>query len=306
MKNLAFFLFVLPLTLWVSLIFFDKAKSDVAYEETVILYSNDLYGESVKETRVLELEAELANAYQQDKNQRISQEINRQEEDRKRQEFVELAHQASLEKTRKLEEEQRKKILEEQMTPLPTSVDLPNVIFYSQAPNGNWNEPYQNACEEASILLAYYYTQWKRPDKKSYNQDLLNLMAWEQHNLWYHKDTTIEEFLYLIKNFLKHQNAYIVNNPSIQKIKREISKWNIIIAPFRGKELYNPHYSLGGPDYHVMVIKGYTASQFIVHDVWTVRGESWKYNIDVIMSALSNGNKKELHLPWSKIIVMWK
>lgn len=35
---------------------------------------------------------------------------------------------------------------------VPTAINL-QAVFYAQAPGGNWDYPWQEACEEASILL---------------------------------------------------------------------------------------------------------------------------------------------------------
>src|SRR5690606_17648726 len=40
--------------------------------------------------------------------------------------------------------------------PLPNQVNL-DVPFYSQAPEGDWSLPWQEACEESSLLLAHAY-----------------------------------------------------------------------------------------------------------------------------------------------------
>lgn len=189
---------------------------------------------------------------------------------------------------------------------LPKKYELYWVPFFSQAPDGNRNEPYQNACEEASIVLAYYYIKGLNPSKSQYRKDLLNLMVWEQENLWHHKDTTIQEFLILIKKYLSIQSSYILNNPSVNDIKKLIFEWKIIVAPFRGKMIGNPHYALGWPDYHVMVINWYTADKFITQDVGTIRWKDRYYDISTIMNAMGNGNKKELDKNEKRIIVMEK
>jgi hypothetical protein len=56
-----------------------------------------------------------------------------------------------------------------------------------------------------------------------------------------------------------------------------------------------------------MVIKGYDEQNFITQDVGTSKGADRKYSIETIISALSNGDKKDLYnYDQSKIIVMQK
>jgi len=338
MRQISLVIFIIPLCLRIGIIFFDWVKSTNNFNESITIYENNMHWSSTIEANVTDLEQQLASAYEiHDSNIKIDDKYLIKNDTTPVFTVPEKEIKTDLEKEKEKEREFLLQYLEykknkedwfensnanteinnniqiveapkqtENLLQIPKSYDLPNVIFYSQAPYWNRNEPYQNACEEASILLAYYYIKNKRPSKSEYKTDLLNLMAREQNNLWHHKDTTIEEFLYLIKNFLEVDKSYLIVNPTVEQIKTEISKWNIIIAPFRGKELKNPHYSLGGPYYHVMVIKGYDENNFITHDVWTSRWENRKYSIDTIMSALANWDKKRLDEEWTKIIVLEK
>ena len=43
-------------------------------------------------------------------------------------------------------------------TVLPESFEL-DIPFISQAPLGNWNPPFDHACEEAAVLMVHYYLQ---------------------------------------------------------------------------------------------------------------------------------------------------
>ncbi len=71
-------------------------------------------------------------------------------------------------------------------TSFPQSFELP-VPFTSQAPNGNWDEPWQNFCEEAVILMTArfhdgYAKQTISPSEAS--RSLLSLMRYEQKKSW--------------------------------------------------------------------------------------------------------------------------
>ena len=268
--------------LLIGLVFVDKAKTNYQYNQPVRIYSEDFGEHTDTEIKVGELEDQLASAYEQ------------RNEDVKIDNRYILKSQFSENQTGNttqdaaFENQTQTITTQKSYTNLPISVNLTDTPFYSQAPDGNRNEPYQNACEEASILLAYYYVANKNPSKAEYKTDLLNLMAREQNNLGHHKDTTIDEFLTLIHNFLGWENAYIIENPKYLDIKKAIAEGNIVIAPFRGQMLENPHYSGEGPEYHVMVIKGYDQQHFITHDVGTSRGADRPYRIEIIMAALSN------------------
>jgi hypothetical protein len=57
------------------------------------------------------------------------------------------------------------------------------MIFFSQAPYGNRNQPYQDACEEASLLIGYYYLKNFNKTKAEYNIDLLAMVQLEMEML---------------------------------------------------------------------------------------------------------------------------
>ncbi len=63
--------------------------------------------------------------------------------------------------------------------PLPSELNL-TAPFYSQAPHGDWGFPWQEACEEASLLLAanvYGKHNWTRAE---FNTEILNMVEWQK------------------------------------------------------------------------------------------------------------------------------
>lgn len=75
-----------------------------------------------------------------------------------------------------------------------------NVAFYSQFPltwTGKYAEPYQNFCEEASLLSAYYYFNSMTPSKETYISDLMKLKDIEDRLFWenWYRDTSLIESL---------------------------------------------------------------------------------------------------------------
>ena len=135
---------------------------------------------------------------------------------------------------------------EKQALILPEKKEI-NVKFYSQFPLDistwiKYDEPYQNFCEESSLLNWYYHLIWKEPTLKEYNQDLLKLKEIEDLIFdWWYKHTSIQDTLKLLIAYQKEQKVFweIVENPSIQIIKEHITKWDLIIAPLYWKWLSN-------------------------------------------------------------------
>lgn len=168
---------------------------------------------------------------------------------------------------------------------IPSEVNL-DVLFYSQAPFGNWGMPYQEACEEASLLLAYYYVTGKTVDINQFEKDLLAMVEWEKNYFGQYEHTTIEETGEMAEKHLDLKSYKILENPSVEDLKKELAQGHPIVAPFGGRYLGNPYYTGAGPVYHMLVIRGYDEKHFITNDVGTRRGENFIYTYETLMSAL--------------------
>lgn len=168
---------------------------------------------------------------------------------------------------------------------LPEELNL-NVPFYSQAPFSNWDYPWQEACEEASMLLAaneYFDHNWTR---EQFNEELLALIAWEKERFGYYEHTNVAEIVEILKEYLGVE-ALVHENPSFEDVAGILAQGHLIVMTFAGKELNNPNYTNGGPVYHAMLIKGYKAGRKIItHDVGTRRGEDYVYSWEKIYNSL--------------------
>jgi hypothetical protein len=83
----------------------------------------------------------------------------------------------------------------------------------------------------------------------------------------------------------------IIDDPTIEEIKAEIVQGNVVLVPLAGRYIGNPYYTVPGPIYHFLVIKGYTETHFITHDVGTRRGEDYSYPFKVIMNNIHDWNE---------------
>lgn len=173
-----------------------------------------------------------------------------------------------------------------------SSIDLPaeinlDVLFYSQAPYGDWGMPYQEACEEASLLLAYYYaTDQHDVTREEFHQDLLAMIDFENTYFGDYKHTTIAQTAEIATVYLKDSNYEIVDDPTVDQLKGFLAAGDVIVAPFAGRYLGNPYFTGEGPIYHNLVIRGYDETHFITNDVGTRHGENFIYEYDVLLSAL--------------------
>jgi len=177
------------------------------------------------------------------------------------------------------------------------------VPFIVQAPTGNWDLPYQEACEEAAIIMLHYYWQGNDLATELADQEINNLVNWQNENRGDYKDTTIEQTAKIVEDYWGYETE-IINNPSPGIIKEKIFQGYPIVAPFYGQGLGNPYYSGEGPLYHMMVIKGYSEDKFITNDPGTRRGADYVYDIEIIMSAMHDWNDGQVATGAARILII--
>lgn len=175
----------------------------------------------------------------------------------------------------------------------PTSA-LIEMTFVPQAPFGNWDPPFDEACEESSIITVEHFLTGKPLDAQTMNDEVLAMAAWEA-NHGFDIDITVAQLSEVAEQYL-NRSARILENPSIDDLKKELSQGNPVIVPLAGRDLGNPYYSGEGPWYHMLVLVGYDKSGFITHDVGTKRGENYHYDYDVLYDAIHDwtGVKEEI------------
>lgn len=186
---------------------------------------------------------------------------------------------------------------------LPKELNL-DIPFYAQAPYANWDMPWQEACEEASILLVANAVNKYEWDREQFKDEILKLVDWEKKTFGDYKHTTVEQTARMLKeNF--GIDSVIKENPTFDDVKLALAKGHPVVMMFAGKYIGNPNYKNGGPVYHAMVIKGYKDDQekLITNDVGTRKGADWVYNWKTLQNALhdwdepiENGAKRMLEV----------
>lgn len=178
--------------------------------------------------------------------------------------------------------------------------------FASQAPLGNWDPPYDEACEEASLILVNAYLNGQGMSANEMNAQILATVAWEEAN-GYPIDVTMPQLLEIAKG--KYGlNGRVIENVTIEDIKEELRNGNPVIAPFAGRELGNPYYSGLGPWYHVLVITGFDGTHFYTKDVGTKRGDNYKYTHATLFNALHDwtGVKEQTNTGPKRVLIVTK
>ena len=180
--------------------------------------------------------------------------------------------------------------------------------FIPQAPEKNWDQPWQDTCEEAAILTVKYYFENKTPDIQTLLSDYKILIdKSNSHDINLAQMSQIAADLY-------NYDSKIIDNPDTDTIEKYLSQGHILIAPANGQTLYqeNKYFKNGGPLYHNIVILGYdhVKQKFIVHDVGTQFGAYFKYSYQVLMSSIhdlpTSGDKKDINQGTPRLLLLLK
>lgn len=173
---------------------------------------------------------------------------------------------------------------------LPSSKNI-DVPFSSQAPAGNWSEPWKNACEETSIYMvsSFYADDTIKRDEAI--KRIKEIIAAKNEEFNVSADESLERIAELIELLGLPWTTEIVKNPSIEDVKKQLAGNQPIIAPVFAPAL---RYSVGGPDYHVMVMTGYDdkTGEFIVNDPAFKNGKGIRFKYDLFMKAIHDLNSK--------------
>lgn len=165
-----------------------------------------------------------------------------------------------------------------------TSLSVP---YTSQAPFGDWSQPWQDTCEETSILMTDYFYASKNISKETARDEILRILRIKENTYGFSLDENATKVASMINNFFPWE-AYLVYNPTLDEIKSQIDSGHPVIVPYYGKALYNPYFSRSGPEYHMNVIVGYDdeTQKFIVHETGMNTGSNFKYAYNTILDAI--------------------
>ncbi len=190
---------------------------------------------------------------------------------------------------------------------LPAKVYL-DVPFVCQAPEGNWSQPYQDACEEANLVMAMRFVQAKAQSRAQAKAEILSLVEFQIKHYGDYHSTTAAQTAQLIRDYYNYNNVTVTDEVSVEKIKQELNEGNLVIAPMAGQLLGNPYYTAPGPVYHMLLIKGYddSTSEFITNDDGTRRGRSYRYQYLTIINAIHDwtGNPETIKQGAKVIIII--
>jgi len=175
--------------------------------------------------------------------------------------------------------------------PPEKTIDVP---FTSQAPNADWSEPWQNACEETSIYMVSSFYQDDEIQREEAVRRIQEIFQTKNERIQISKDESLATIAELINILELPWRARIVYDPTIEDLKTELAGNRPIIVPVYAPSLNNPYYG-SGPDYHVLVLTGYDDADgvFIVNDPGTAQGMGLRFPYDTFMNAIHDLNLAE-------------
>lgn len=171
------------------------------------------------------------------------------------------------------------------------------VPFTSEVPNGSWVKPWNNACEEASIIMAEgYYFGYETMSKAIAIKNMTPLFKIEDKIFGSNADTDAKRTAKLINDHTDF-TATIKDKPTLEEIKEELTQGHPVIAMLYMKNIVNKnhHFRAGGSYYHVLVITGFddNTKEFITNDNGNaVTGSGYRFKYDDIMKNLHDFDHK--------------
>ncbi len=190
---------------------------------------------------------------------------------------------------------------------VPPATMLIEVPFIVQAPTGNWDMPYQEACEEASLIMIHHFLAGETLTAQEADKEILDMVQWENDEFNYSADLTIEELKRVAEDYYKH-TGQLFYDFTIDDMKRLLVEGHPLIVPLSGRDVGNPYYSGEGPWYHMLVVTGYDAHNFITNDVGTKRGHNFRFPQERFFNSIHNwtGQKEDIRNGRKAMLVLEK
>lgn len=178
-----------------------------------------------------------------------------------------------------------------------------DVPFVVQAPTGDWGYPFDSACEEASMLMLNYYFTGQTFTPMMVARDIQTITDFEINKYGFHEDTNAEQTAQLIRDYYDYK-VDVFYNITLDDIREQIDKGNPVIVPTTGRTLGNIYFVPPGPIIHMIVIIGYTETDFIVNDPGTIRGAGYIYSNQIISESINDWTKDGVAVERSAMIIV--
>lgn len=142
--------------------------------------------------------------------------------------------------------------------------------------------------------MVHYFYEGKTFTPEIADEEIKNIVAFENQTLGFYKDTTAEQTAQFIRGFWGYASVRVLP-ASLEGIKKEIAAGRPVLVPTAGRELGNPFFKQPGPIYHMLVLKGYTKEgKIITNDAGIGRGNSYVYDEQVLFNAIHDWNSEDI------------
>ncbi len=183
---------------------------------------------------------------------------------------------------------------------------LLGVPFTSQAPKTVWDAMHEDACEEASLIMARHYIEGTEIESTdSADQEISDLISFEESK-GLGTSITLNQLNLVAKEYYGMDSGQIISNVTSDILKDVLAESKVVILPAAGKLLNNPNFKNGGPNYHMLVVKGFDQSNFITNDPGTRKGEGYQYDPGTLINALHDWNSENILNGEKNILVFGK
>lgn len=167
-----------------------------------------------------------------------------------------------------------------------------SIPFTTQAFDGKWEG--NEDCEEASAVIANAYltgfTEAKIPQKRA-KKEIADLNSWETANVGHNINTGADDISKMITQVYGLRTK-IIQNYTAEDLKEILKNGKVALLLVNARLLNNPNYTPPGPTYHVVVLTGYNAKGFVVHDPGLTDGNKNVYSFEVIQKAAADWNNQ--------------
>ena len=141
-------------------------------------------------------------------------------------------------------------------------------------------------------MIDYYYQNKDLPPPLQIEDILLDMIGWQEDNWDGHFNLSVDKVAEFADIYYDYE-IEIVEDLDTDKIESYLDRGLPIIIPADGHILDQPYFTNDGPDYHMLVIKGYIDGNFITNDPGTWRGADFIYTYENMMASIADWDTKE-------------
>jgi uncharacterized protein YvpB len=166
------------------------------------------------------------------------------------------------------------------------------VPFTIQAPDGDWQEPWGEGCEEAALIMVHEYLKGNHEEQlpiAATKAAIKTMVDWQiaDSRFGRHRDISMAEMGIVAEEYLKIK-ATVHKDKSLEDIRNALREGKPVILPAAGQLLKNPYFKQPGPPYHVFVLTGFDGTNFIANENGTRHGHGYRYSSEILEKAWSD------------------